>query len=103
MRRRIWQLSLSAGQIESVAFSPDGRTLAAGGSEGAWIVDVATGQRRLPALNHAGGVKSVAFSVDGALLATGGDAGTLLLWSVDKGEPARPPLLGHLKYIASIV
>ena len=103
-RPRLPPLALSGGnQIESVAFSPDGRTLGAGGSSGAWIVAAATGQLRVPALAHPGGVKNVAFSRDGRLLATGGGAGTLLLWSVDKGEPVRPPLLGHQKWIESIV
>jgi WD40 repeat protein len=62
--------------LRELAFSPDGRTLAAGGTRGGTVFvrlwDVPTG-RELPAVTGpAGGVSALAFSTDGKLLAVGG-------------------------------
>ncbi|MGL4551587.1 MAG: WD40 repeat domain-containing protein, partial [Gemmataceae bacterium] len=64
--------------VRSVAFSPDGRTLATGESGGHdcdarlrfW--DAATGRLRAEAAGHLGGVTSMAFSPDGRTLLTAG-------------------------------
>ena len=61
------------GTIYSVAFSPDGKTLASASRDGTVrLWDVAT-HRQIgnPIAGHAGGVTSVAFSPDGKTLATG--------------------------------
>jgi WD40 repeat protein len=77
-----------------VAFSPDGNTLAAGGSSDrgltcAW--DPATGFR-LARLRHGdGGIGSVAFSPDGKILAVGDRNGITFLW-----KPSAVKLLGQL-------
>src|SRR5689334_16904654 len=74
------------GRIDSVAFSPDGRTLAwAGVDEATQLWDVPTGKagRRF---QPSGYVLSVAFSPDGRSLATGGATDTgdteITLWDV---------------------
>ncbi len=85
-------LSGSMYQVFGLAFSPNGKSLAAvscGNSafspppsaraESIRLWDVATG--KLQELDgHAGGATSLAFSPDGKVLATGGRDGTLLLW-----------------------
>jgi WD40 repeat protein len=70
-------------QANCLAFSPDGRTLAAGqfkGPVGLW--EVATGQKRGRFTGHQGDVHSVSFSADGRILASGGEGGTALVWDL---------------------
>ena len=79
------------GAVYSVAFSPDGKTLAAGygliGLRGSVVLwDVATRKRLAedPLRVEEGNVQSVAFSPDGKTLAAGhgGGVGGVVLWDV---------------------
>ncbi len=68
----------------SLAFLPDGKTLAAtlDGDETVQIWDIATGQLRRRLQGHAGEVNAVTLSPDGKTLASSSDDGTTLLWEV---------------------
>jgi WD40 repeat protein len=84
--------------VDSVAFSPDGHTLASGGSDGTielWnISDPAYPRPSGPPLAGGGAeVHSVAFSPGGHTLASGSDDGTVRLWDVT--DPAHPSQLGQ--------
>jgi WD40 repeat protein len=69
--------------VFSVAYSPDGKTLASGNSDGKIkLWDVATGKERATLNGHRDFVLSVVFSPDAKMLASGGEDGTTKLWDV---------------------
>src|SRR5262249_11718501 len=66
--------------IRALAFSPDGRILAAGSDDSVRLWDVATGQERITLKGHTGEILCLAFAPDGHTLATGSRDGTVRLW-----------------------
>jgi WD40 repeat protein len=80
-------LPLLEGFIHGVAFSPDGKTIATGSSDGKAILwDADTAKKRLTIAVGHGNVLSVAFSPDGKVLATGNLGQTVRLWDVETGK-----------------
>ena len=68
--------------VSSVAFSPDGTTLASGSWKEVRLWDTNTGDTLNTLTGHTAWVESVVFSPDGTTLASGSDDGTVLLWSL---------------------
>ena len=69
--------------VNSVAFSPDARILAAGNDHGIVLWDL-TSMKTLgePLVGHHGVVWSVVFSPDGKILASGGADDAVVLWDM---------------------
>ncbi|WP_190024436.1 nSTAND1 domain-containing NTPase [Streptomyces hiroshimensis] len=89
--------TLPMGQLtsaESVAFSPDGQTLATSSVKSIRLWDVATGMLRNTFTGHSAPVRSVAFSPDGKTLATGSSDSTARIWDITTGK-ARSTLTGQ--------
>jgi WD40 repeat protein len=73
--------------VAAVAFSPDGATLAAAGSDGViHLWDVSSGERCRTFSGHVGAVRRLAFAPDGRTLATLGADKTVQLWHLGTGQ-----------------
>jgi hypothetical protein len=88
--------------VHSVAFSPDGRTLATGSLDtNARLWEVATGKEIATMRGHEQSVQSVAFSPDGRTLATGSWDSTARLWEVATGKEIAA-FRGHEHFVESV-
>jgi anti-sigma factor RsiW len=97
-----------AREVWTVAFSPDGKTLASAGQGGTirlWDLAGWKPDEPLPPVRtlsgHTDTVWSVAFCPDGKLLASGGYDGAIILWDVAAGQKVRT-LVGPAK-VSSVV
>ena len=84
------KLSGHAYAVWSVAWSPDGRTLAtASFDKTAALWSAATGERLRTLVGHTGWVRSIAWSPDGRALATASDDNTAIVWRAANGKRLR--------------
>ena len=92
------------GPVWSVAFSPDGKTLASAARMARWrLWHVVTGHQIGNALTvYRATVESVAFSPDGKILVSGSDDQTVRLWNVATRPQIGNPLTGHTGQVESV-
>jgi len=86
-RRIVRSFSLTPAAATSLLFSPDGRRIFAGGSDGAiraW--NVRSGQE-VGRMTHESAILSLAFNPDGSRLASGSADQTVCVWDADSYEP----------------
>ena len=81
---------LGKGSVEAIAYSPDGKTLAVGGSLGIWLYNAQTGAEINLFTGHMGGVRSLVYSPDGrTLTSTSSRHNTIQIWNAQTGALLR--------------
>jgi WD40 repeat protein len=80
-------------EVNSAAFSPDGRrVVTASKDHAARVWDAATGKLVIASLEHRGSVEAAAFSPDGTRVVTASGDETALVWDAMTGKPVTVPL-----------
>ena len=88
------------GEVNSIAFSLDGRQLASGACDGTVrIWDLKSGKSRVLE-GHAKSVNSVAYSPNGRQLASGASDNTVRIWDLESGESR--VIEGHVGQVMSV-
>ncbi len=85
----------------SVAFSPDGKTLASAGGEEVRLWDVTTGKNIATLEGHTDWALCVAFSPDGTILASGSADKTVRLWNIRTSKNTAK-LEGHAGWVQAV-
>ena len=84
------------GDVYSVAWSPDGKTLATGSDDQTVkLWEAATGKLLANLPGHTGAVYSIAWSPDGRTLASGSGDRTVKLWDAAAGKERIPEAPEH--------
>jgi WD40 repeat protein len=93
----------SPAPLGSVAFAPDGRTLALGRADGGLVIEDLAGVAREIEAGHGSGMlaRGLAYSPDGRTLASGGRGSDVTLWDVEAGS-VRASLEGHARPVGAL-
>ena len=84
--RQLLELSGVTGSVRALAFSPDGKTLAAGGDPDIHLWSIPSGAALGRLAGHTGKLWALAFDGTGNRLASGGSDKTVRLWDVSRRQ-----------------
>ncbi|MDE0468301.1 MAG: dockerin type I domain-containing protein [Candidatus Poribacteria bacterium] len=83
----LWSRRADTESTTAISFSPDGQTIASGGSDNTIdLWEPSTGDRLGTLVGHTDVIHSIAFSADGRLLVSGSEDGTVQLWDMSVGR-----------------
>jgi WD40 repeat protein len=89
--------------VLAVAFSPDGKSLAIGGTDTQiHLANTTDGKVARSIAGHTGSVTSLAFHPGGAVLASASKDATVRLWTPANGQPIKT-LEGHTSWVNGVV
>ncbi|CAE6406469.1 unnamed protein product [Rhizoctonia solani] len=91
-------------EAHSVAYSPDGKSIASGSADGRiriWDANSPSSVENL-VMEHFGAIRSVCYSPLGDMVASGSCDRTILLWHTSTCRQIGPPLEGHTGFIHSV-
>jgi WD40 repeat protein/serine/threonine protein kinase len=97
-----WTSPARPGEVEAVAFAPDGKSFASGHESGViYLWNAADGRERRRFEGRRGPVTSLVFFPDGSRLASASVDGTLIVWNAASGEELRR-LEGHAAAVEAL-
>ena len=82
-------LAGAVGSVRSLAFSPDGLTLASGEANGAILLWDVAGRSLAATLTGGGPINALAFTPDGKTLMSGDSSSRIVAWDLDTDEVIR--------------
>ncbi|QTR50994.1 WD40 domain-containing protein [Candidatus Thiothrix anitrata] len=94
--------SLNIGQVNALAYSPDGKVIASGsGDNTVRLWEAATGKELKTLSGHSDSVYALAYSPDGKVIASGSDDNTVRLWDAATGK-ALNTFNGHSDSVSTL-
>lgn len=89
-------------QVHALAFSPDGKTIAVGGSDALiQIIDIPTAKIVRTLSGHTGAITSLGFHPSGTMLYSGSKDRTIRLWNPSDGKMLKS-LEGHTAWVQGV-
>ncbi|NRF71228.1 TIR domain-containing protein [Aquincola sp. S2] len=104
LRTLAGRIAVPGTRINAIAITPDGRRVAAGGTDKTIrLFDLPGGRESgLPLVGHKSTVQALAFDSGGNVLASAGESQELFLWDLATRRPIGPPLSGHTSTIGGL-